>query len=123
MRFISGHRASYLASLFQIMRSAIRKSPVVCTKHRPDRDRVFRQSRRFAYMIGHRFTMSVNRTVAFPDIYCRNMDAWIDCLSSLEEPSAQFTGIHCERGKVPNAVRPTAEKAGASFMDARRGSL
>jgi len=64
-----------------------------------------------------------NRTFAFPDFYGRNMDAWIDCMSSLDEPSAQLTGIHCERGKVLNAVKPTAEKAGASFMDARRGSL
>ena len=66
---------------------------------------------------------SFNRTFAFPDFYGRNMDAWIDCMSSLDEPSAQLTGIHCERGKVLNAVKPTAEKAGASFMDARRGSL
>ncbi|HEY4646882.1 MAG TPA: barstar family protein, partial [Steroidobacteraceae bacterium] len=36
-----------------------------------------------------------NRTFAFPDFYGRNMDAWIDCMSSLDEPSAQLTGIHC----------------------------
>ena len=24
----------------------------------------------------------------FPDFYCRNMDAWVDCMTSLDDPAA-----------------------------------
>jgi hypothetical protein len=34
----------------------------------------------------------------FPDFYGRNMDAWIDCLSDLDEPEAGMTNIHCPKG-------------------------
>src|SRR5207253_7598529 len=36
----------------------------------------------------------------FPDSYGRNMDAWIDCMSYLDEPSAEMTSIHVETGRV-----------------------
>lgn len=36
----------------------------------------------------------------FPDFYGRNMDAWIDCMSSLSDPDDGMTKIHCEKGKV-----------------------
>jgi RNAse (barnase) inhibitor barstar len=41
-----------------------------------------------------------DRVFAFPDSYGRNMDAWIDCMSSLDAPEDQLTGIHCARGRV-----------------------
>jgi hypothetical protein len=41
-----------------------------------------------------------SRVFAFPGFYGRNMDAWIDCMSSLDEPEAGLSGIHCEPGKV-----------------------
>jgi hypothetical protein len=46
------------------------------------------------------FHEEFNRVFEFPDFYGRNMDAWIDCMSSLDEPEAGLSGIHCEPGKV-----------------------
>jgi len=40
------------------------------------------------------------RVFGFLDGYGRNMDAWIDCMSSLSDPDAGMTQIHCEKGKV-----------------------
>ena len=36
----------------------------------------------------------------FPPFYGRNMDAWIDCLSSIDTPEDGLTGIHVEPGEV-----------------------
>ena len=36
----------------------------------------------------------------FPDFYGRNMDAWIDCLTSLDVPSDGLTAIHTQPGGV-----------------------
>lgn len=36
----------------------------------------------------------------FPEFYGRNMDAWIDCMSDLDDPEAGMTQIHVEKGKV-----------------------
>ncbi len=41
-----------------------------------------------------------NRVFCFPTFYGRNMDAWIDCMSSLDAPEEEMTSIHCEPGKV-----------------------
>jgi RNAse (barnase) inhibitor barstar len=41
-----------------------------------------------------------NRVFQFPEFYGRTMDAWIDCMSSLDQPAAELSGIHCEPGKV-----------------------
>ena len=55
-----------------------------------------------------------NRVLEFPSFYGRNMDAWIDCMSRLDEPIEQLTGIHCEPGKVMtlelNNIRTLIEK-------------
>ena len=37
----------------------------------------------------------------FPDFYGRNLDAWIDCMTSLDEPLDKMTRIHC---KPPDTV-------------------
>jgi hypothetical protein len=39
-----------------------------------------------------------NRVFQFPDFYGRNMDAWNDCMTSIDAPDEQMTGIHCEAG-------------------------
>ena len=39
------------------------------------------------------------RVFGFPDFYGKNMDAWIDCMSSLNAPEDRMTSIHCEEGK------------------------
>ena len=41
-----------------------------------------------------------NRVFGFPHFYGRNMDAWIDGMSSLSEPDEELTQIHCEKGSV-----------------------
>jgi Barstar (barnase inhibitor) len=40
------------------------------------------------------------RVFGFPDFYGRNMDAWIDCMTSLDEPADGMTRIHATRGGV-----------------------
>jgi hypothetical protein len=38
--------------------------------------------------------------MGFPDFYGRNMDAWIDCLTSLDQPNHGMTLIHAPAGGV-----------------------
>jgi Barstar (barnase inhibitor) len=33
-------------------------------------------------------------TFGFPDFYGRNIDAWIDCMTHLDDPSAGMSNIH-----------------------------
>lgn len=46
------------------------------------------------------FHQEFDRVFGFPDFYGCNMDAWIDCMSSLAYPDDGMTRIHCEEGKV-----------------------
>ncbi|MEL7085881.1 MAG: barstar family protein [Cyanobacteria bacterium P01_G01_bin.4] len=41
-----------------------------------------------------------DRVFGFPEFYGRNMNAWIDCMSSLAEPDDALTQIHCPPGGV-----------------------
>lgn len=36
----------------------------------------------------------------FPGFYGRNWDAWIDCMSHLDEPGAGLSAIHVEEGGI-----------------------
>jgi RNAse (barnase) inhibitor barstar len=36
----------------------------------------------------------------FPEFYGRNMNAWIDCLTSLDEPESGMTSIHVNSGET-----------------------
>jgi hypothetical protein len=36
----------------------------------------------------------------FPDFYGRNLDAWIDCMTFLDDPGAEMTTVHCVEGSV-----------------------
>ncbi|MEM1028647.1 MAG: barstar family protein [Planctomycetota bacterium] len=38
--------------------------------------------------------------LGFPNYYGRNMDAWIDCMSYLDEPGAGMTSIHAGPGGI-----------------------
>jgi hypothetical protein len=40
------------------------------------------------------------RIFGFPDFYGKNMDAWIDCLTSLDVPEDGLTSVHCLSGSV-----------------------
>jgi hypothetical protein len=39
-------------------------------------------------------------TLGFPDFYGRNMDAWNDCMTHLDEPEAGMTSVHVPPGDV-----------------------
>jgi hypothetical protein len=36
----------------------------------------------------------------FPDFYGRNMDAWIDCMTCLDDPAAGMSSVHAVPGGV-----------------------
>lgn len=36
--------------------------------------------------------------LGFPGFYGRNMDAWIDCMTSVDEPADGMTRVHAPRG-------------------------
>src|SRR3954462_9909554 len=36
----------------------------------------------------------------FPDFYGRNMNAWIDCMTNLDDREGRMTSIHTEPGQV-----------------------
>ena len=36
----------------------------------------------------------------FPDFYGKNMNAWIDCLTSLDAPEDRLSNVHCLPGSV-----------------------
>ena len=40
------------------------------------------------------------KAFGFPEFYGKNMDAWIDCMTYLDDPAAGMSKIHCERGSV-----------------------
>lgn len=40
------------------------------------------------------------KAFGFPDFYGRNWDAWIDCMSHLDEPDAGLSTIHVEKGGI-----------------------
>ena len=42
--------------------------------------------------------------LGFPAFYGRNMDAWIDCLSYLDDPNAGMTSIHVQPGQILSLV-------------------
>ena len=41
-----------------------------------------------------------NRVFEFLDGYGRNMDAWIDCMTCIDDPDDGMTGIHCEEDGI-----------------------
>ncbi|POD61503.1 hypothetical protein BKM07_25610 [Pseudomonas syringae group genomosp. 3] len=45
----------------------------------------------------------------FPSFYGRNMDAWVDCLSYLDDPSAGMSSIHVQRGQTLSLVIDNAK--------------
>nr|WP_241667681.1 barstar family protein [Pseudomonas caspiana] len=45
----------------------------------------------------------------FPSFYGRNMDAWVDCLSYLDDPSAEMSSIHVQSGQPLSLVIDNAQ--------------
>ena len=44
------------------------------------------------------FHNEFSRVLGFPDFYGKNMDAWIDCMTSIDTPEDGMTTIHCKKG-------------------------
>ena len=40
----------------------------------------------------------------FPSFYGRNMNAWIDCVSDLDDPGSGMTTVHVESGQTLSLV-------------------
>jgi RNAse (barnase) inhibitor barstar len=40
------------------------------------------------------------RVCGFPDFYGRNMNAWIDCMTYLDEPEDTMTTVHVQPGEI-----------------------
>jgi RNAse (barnase) inhibitor barstar len=45
----------------------------------------------------------------FPGFYGRNMDTWVDCLSYLDDPSAEMSSIHVQNGQTLSLVIDNAQ--------------
>ncbi len=45
----------------------------------------------------------------FPDFYGRNMDAWIDCMSCIDDPEAGMSTVIVNRGESLDVVLLNAE--------------
>ncbi|AZF35006.1 hypothetical protein C4J88_0190 [Pseudomonas sp. R4-39-08] len=45
----------------------------------------------------------------FPGFYGRNMDAWVDCLSYLDDPGAEMSSIHVQSGQTLALVIDNAQ--------------
>ena len=41
-----------------------------------------------------------SKALGFPDFYGRNMNAWNDCMTYLDEPEANLTSVHLAPGEV-----------------------
>jgi RNAse (barnase) inhibitor barstar len=41
-----------------------------------------------------------SKTFGFPKTYGRNLDAWIDCMTSLDSPDDAMTNVHVNLGEV-----------------------
>jgi hypothetical protein len=46
------------------------------------------------------FHDTFQRELGFPDFYGRNMDAWIDCMTSVDTPSDGLTAVNVQPGEV-----------------------
>ena len=46
------------------------------------------------------FHTAFGQAFGFPEFYGRNMDAWNDCMSSLDDPSSGLTTVHVPAGTV-----------------------
>jgi len=49
------------------------------------------------------------RAFGFPEFYGRNMDAWIDCMSYMDEPEAGMSALTLKPGELLLITVPNAE--------------
>ena len=46
------------------------------------------------------FHKEFSEKFGFPDFYGENMDAWIDCMTSLDKPEDGLTKVHLEKDNI-----------------------
>ena len=46
------------------------------------------------------FHQEFAKVFGFPEFYGKNLDAWIDCMSSLSDPEDGMSLVHCAKGQV-----------------------
>jgi hypothetical protein len=46
------------------------------------------------------FHMEFSRVFGFPAFYGKNMDAWIDCMTSLDKPEDGMSTVHCASDSI-----------------------
>lgn len=64
------------------------------------------------------------RVFGFPDIYAHTMDAWVDCLSCLDDPSAEMSSLTLAPGELLLIVVPdTANLKQEIFDDLIDGAI
>jgi hypothetical protein len=51
--------------------------------------------------------------LGFPDFYGRNMNAWIDCMTCLDDPGAGMTKVHAKPGGVVTLLLDHVQDFGA----------
>ncbi len=57
----------------------------------------------------HTFHSVFAEKFGFPGFYGRNMDAWVDCLSYLDDPSAEMSSVHVQSGQTLSLVIDNAQ--------------
>ncbi len=67
---------------------------------------------------GESFHTAFKEALGFPDFYGMNMDAWIDCMSSLDCPGPGLSRLTIEKGG-----RLVIEFAGAAALNSRAPRL
>ena len=46
------------------------------------------------------FHFEFSRVFGFPAFYGKNMNAWIDCMTSLDKPEDGMSTVHCASGSI-----------------------
>jgi RNAse (barnase) inhibitor barstar len=46
------------------------------------------------------FHFTFNQKMGFPDFYGHNMDAWIDCMSSVDAPDEMMSKVHAPKNGI-----------------------
>jgi RNAse (barnase) inhibitor barstar len=63
------------------------------------------------------FYQEFTKAFGFPAFYGQNMDAWIDCMSSLSDPEDRLSTIHCAMGRVVTLQIEHAAELKANHRD------
>ncbi|HET7831530.1 MAG TPA: barstar family protein [Gallionella sp.] len=69
------------------------------------------------------FHSAFKETMGFPEFYGRNMDAWIDCMSCIDDPDAGMSAVTVKSDESLEIVLLSIETAIKSCPDVFQGFL